>query len=29
MEISPAIGLCFIVLGGISQALFMLPAKWC
>jgi L-rhamnose-H+ transport protein len=29
MEYSPAIGLSLIVLGGISQALFMLPAKWC
>ena len=29
MESSPAIGLCIIVLGGICQAMFMLPAKWC
>lgn len=28
MENSPVIGLCMIVLGGIFQAVFMLPAKW-
>jgi hypothetical protein len=28
MENSSALGLCMIVLGGIFQAVFMLPAKW-
>jgi L-rhamnose-H+ transport protein len=29
MENSSVLGLCLILIGGVSEALFMLPAKWC